>query len=220
MRPDVESPAPPRRRTLATLAAALLAPIAALVGPAFAQATKLAPTPRDSEGPFYPRSFPADADSDLLRVAGRTGTAQGHALYLAGTVVDVDGRPLAGAVLELWQCDVHGAYHHVGHGGTLDPDFQGYGRATTDASGRYAFRALRPVPYGGRPAHLHFKVAHRDGAPLTTQLYVKGESTERGGFFGFSREREKLEIVLAPASGREAGAVEASYRFVLAPARA
>jgi protocatechuate 3,4-dioxygenase beta subunit len=212
---------PARRSALARLAAGVALTAAWLRAPgAVAQGTRLAPTPRDAEGPFYPRSLPADVDNDLMRVAGRSGSAQGIPLYLSGTVVDVEGRPLAGAVLELWQCDAHGSYHHVGHGGGQDTGFQGYGRTQADAEGRYTFRAMRPVPYGGRPAHLHFKLAHPAAAPLTTQLYVRGESAERGWSGGFARERDRLEITLAPASGREASAVESAYRFVLAPARA
>jgi len=203
-----------RRRTVGWLAAAPLALLASRL--ASAQGGKrLAPTPQDAEGPFYPRSFPADADHDLMHVAGRPRAAQGQPLYLTGRVLATDGSPLAGAVLELWQCDVNGTYHHVGEGGTQDPDFQGYGRATAAADGGYAFVALRPVPYGGRPAHLHFRIARAGARTLTTQLYIKGESTERGFGGMFSRERDRLEIVPRPATGREANALAAGYDFVL-----
>ena len=203
-----------RRRTLRWIAAAPLALGSARL--ASAQGGKrLVPTPQDAEGPFYPRSFPADADHDLMRVAGRAGAAQGRPLYLTGRVLAIDGSPLSGAKLELWQCDVHGAYHHVGGGGTQDDDFQGYGRAMATADGGYAFVAMRPVPYGGRPAHLHFRIT-RDGArPLTTQLYLKGESAERGFGGMFSRERDRLLIAPEPAAGRDANALAARYDFVL-----
>jgi protocatechuate 3,4-dioxygenase beta subunit len=203
-----------RRRAVRWLAAAPLALIAPRL--AVAQGGKrLAPTPQDAEGPFYPRSFPADADHDLMHVAGRAHAAQGQPLYLTGRVLGVDGAPLAGATLELWQCDIHGVYHHVGGGGTQDPDFQGYGRATAAADGAYAFVAMRPVPYGGRPAHLHFRIERAGARSLTTQLYLKGESAERGFGGMFARERDRLEIAPRPASGREANALAASYDFVL-----
>lgn len=202
-----------RRRTVRWLAAAPLALAGARFVPA--QGARLVPTPQDAEGPFYPRTFPSDADADLMHVVGHGGAAQGKPLFLAGRVLGVDGTPLAGAKLELWQCDVHGTYHHVGGGGTQDPDFQGYGRATATADGGYAFVAMRPVPYGGRPAHLHFRIT-RDGArPLTTQLYIRGESAERGFPGMFARERERLEIVPVAASGRSANALAASFDFVL-----
>jgi protocatechuate 3,4-dioxygenase beta subunit len=203
-----------RRRTVRWLAAAPLA----LASSRFAAAQggkRLVPTPQDAEGPFYPRGFPADADHDLMRVAGRAGAAQGKPLYLTGRVLALDGSPLSGAKLELWQCDIHGTYHHVGDGGTQDPDFQGYGRATATGDGGYAFVAMRPVPYGGRPAHLHFRITRAGARPLTTQLYLKGESAE-GGFGGmFSRERDRLLISPEPAAVRDANALAASYDFVL-----
>jgi len=206
---------PPRRRALAMLGA--LAAAAASRAHARERAA-LQPTPADAEGPFYPRRFPADIDRDLTRVAGRTAPAQGTVLYLSGRVLAVDGRPLSGARVELWQCDALGRYHHVdGDPGTRDPDFQGYGVATTDADGRYEFKTIQPVPYGGRPPHLHFKLSHAAAQPLTTQIYPRGESAERSAGFGLSgREtRSRLEFASAPASGREAGALAASYDFVL-----
>ena len=67
----------PRRRTLRWLAAAAFVPFFLVVARlAPAQGNRLAPTPQDAEGPFYPRSFPADADNDLMRVAGRPSIAQ------------------------------------------------------------------------------------------------------------------------------------------------
>jgi len=204
---------PPRRRALAMLAA--LATAAASHARAGAP---LQPTPADAEGPFYPQRFPADVDGDLTRVQGRTATAQGTVLYLSGRVLAVDGRPLPGTRVELWQCDALGRYHHVdGDPGTRDPDFQGYGAATTDADGRYQFKTIRPVPYGGRPPHLHFKLSHAAAQPLTTQIYPRGESSERSAWFGLSgREtRSRLEFASAPATGREGGALAATYDFVL-----
>ena len=206
---------PPRRRSLAMLGALA----AAAVTSAHAQArTELQSTPADAEGPFYPRRFPADVDRDLTRVEGRAGSAQGTVLYLSGRVLDVDGRPLAGTRVELWQCDALGRYHHVdGDPGTRDPNFQGYGVAITDADGRYEFKTIRPVPYGGRPPHLHFKLVHAAAQPLTTQLYPRGESAERSAGFGLSGRdaRSRLEFVSAPATGRESGALAATYDFVL-----
>ena len=206
----------PRRRTLRWLGTAALAPLALSAPPlALAQGGKrLLPTPQDAEGPFYPRTFPGDADHDLMRVAGRAGPAQGRPLFLAGRVLAVDGTPLSGATLELWQCDIHGEYHHVGGGGKQDENFQGYGRTTATADGGYAFVAMRPVPYGGRPPHLHFRITRPGARTLTTQLYLKGESAERFGGL-FARERDRLEIAQVAAQARGANAVEASYTFVL-----
>ena len=205
------------RRRLLPRAAALLAvaafPVARLAG---AQAQALEPTPPDAEGPFYPTRIPAEADADLTRVAGRSDRAKGTPLGLSGRVLRTDGQPLSKAKVELWQCDVNGRYHHVGGSGDgNDPNFQGYGVVETDAQGRFAFRTIRPVPYGGRPPHLHFKLAHRGARPLTTQIYPKGESAERFSGFGLSGRdaRSRLEFVLA--GGRESNSFESTYDFVL-----
>jgi protocatechuate 3,4-dioxygenase beta subunit len=202
-----------RRRAVRWIAAAPLALAASRF--AVAQGGRaLPPTPQDAEGPFYPRTMPADADPDLMRVAGRAAGAQGRPLYLGGRVLATDGTSLAGATLELWQCDIHGTYHHVGGGGTRDENFQGYGRTVAAADGAFAFIAMRPVPYGGRPPHLHFRVTKPGARTLTTQLYLKGESAER--FSGlFARERERLEIAPVAAPNRGANALEATYTFVL-----
>jgi len=52
-----------------------------------------------------------------------------------------------------------------------DTGFQGFGATTTTSDGFYRFRTIKPVPYGGRTPHIHFKVktANRE---LTTQMYV------------------------------------------------
>src|SRR5213075_3195634 len=64
---------PARRRALRAIAAAALLPAAAVI----AQPATLAPTPSQPEGPFYPKKFPADVDSDLTRIAGRAESASG-----------------------------------------------------------------------------------------------------------------------------------------------
>ena len=207
----VRYPSSVRRRLLAWLALVPLAPVA------FAQ-KRLVPTPAQTEGPFYPRELPADRDGDLTRVAGRNGVAQGTVLYLTGAVLRHDGKPLSGARIELWQCDALGAYHHVGGSGQEDPNFQGYGAVTAEADGRFAFKTIRPVPYLGRMPHLHVKLAHPTAVPLTTQLYVAGDSAAGDGVARGSggEVQARLTMALAPAAGREAGAVQASYTFVLA----
>ena len=206
----------PRRRSLARLQALLAVAAFAPLRWAGAQ-TALELTPPVAEGPFYPRRIPAEADADLTRVAGRAKPAEGTPLAIAGRVLLADGKPLAGARVELWQCDARGQYHHVG-GDPGDEGFQGYGVVATDAEGRYAFRTIRPVPYGSRPPHLHFKLAHAAARPLTTQLYPRGESAERGMGLGVSGRdaRSRLEFAMSP--GRDTNVLAASYDFVLRPA--
>jgi protocatechuate 3,4-dioxygenase beta subunit len=77
-----------RRRIISYLGAAALAPLS----PTPALGEGRSPTPRMTEGPFYPRSFPEDSDADLTRVTGRNGRAQGTPLEVSGRVVDRTGR--------------------------------------------------------------------------------------------------------------------------------
>ena len=203
-----------RRRVVSTLAAVVLLPI----GRGRAQAGSLTRTPSQTEGPFYPKSFPADRDADLTQIAGRTAKAKGTPLYLGGRTLTRDGRPLANATVELWQCDVYGRYHHAGDEGVpRDDNFQGYGVAITDSEGRYAFKTIRPVPYSGRPPHIHVRVRPGDGSPLTTQIYIAGDAADGDSVLASSPKGTLalLSMSLAPAAGREAGALAGTFDLVL-----
>jgi protocatechuate 3,4-dioxygenase beta subunit len=165
-------PSMQRRRVISWIGAAALVPLAA--SPAFAQ--ERAPTPRLTEGPFYPRTFPKDSDADLTRVEGRSAVAEGTLLDVGGRVLDRSGAPRAGARVEIWQCDAHGQYHHVGgREDAEDPNFQGFGAVLADAEGRYSFRTIKPVPYPGRTPHIHFTVLEGGKRRLTSQMFIEGE---------------------------------------------
>lgn len=138
-------------------------------------------TPPQQLGPFYPALRPLDQDADLTRLQGSGGTATGEVIDVFGTVTDHDGRPIAGATLDLWQANAAGRYLHGGDQRAelpLDPHFQGSAVLTTDSEGRYRFRTIRPGIYafGGtpRPRHIHFDIKTRR-ARLVTQMYFPGE---------------------------------------------
>lgn len=155
---------------------------ATLLGvPARAAAGRL---PSITEGPFYPyaayRARGIDWDADLTAVRGRDGLPRGEAagehLELHGPVLDVEGRVVDGAEVEIWQCDAFGSYRHPrGAGERVDDAFQGYGAMTTGADGIYRFRTIRPVPYPGRAPHIHVKVRHASFGEVTSQLFVAGD---------------------------------------------
>ena len=153
--------------------------VAALIGlpalqPGAQQLTPRRLTPGQTEGPFYPVALPQDNDSDLLR-NGFLTYARGQPAWVEGVVSDLDGKPVRGAQVEIWQCDEDGHYHHVRDGGRADPAFQGFGRVSVDSDGRYRFRTIRPVAYAGRTPHIHVKVKLASRLLLTTQLYVRGD---------------------------------------------
>jgi protocatechuate 3,4-dioxygenase, beta subunit len=132
-------------------------------------------TPAQTEGPFYPLVIPKDADFDLLK-NGDQQYPKGQAAWVEGTVSDLKGKPVAGALVEIWQCDHDGHYHHPGDGAKADQRFQGFGRAVAGSDGRYRFRTMRPVAYSGRTPHIHVKVKLGQRDVLTTQLYVAGDA--------------------------------------------
>lgn len=198
-----------RRRLVA--AAALLAAPAVWRG-AIAQG-RLAPTPAQTEGPFYPVALPADSDADLL-VQGSRRYGRGQPAWLAGTLSDVDGRAVAGAQVEIWQCDQDGHYHHPGDGGRADPAFQGFGRVTVGSDGRYRFRTIRPAPYGGRTPHIHLKVKLGPQELLTTQVYVQGDPGNARDFLWRrldERGRAALTVPFVPG----ADGLQANFAIVV-----
>ena len=184
---------PSRRRLIRTAMGA-----AALVGLASARALAATPTPSQTEGPFYPLDKPADRNNDLIHVDGQTAPAQGERLTLGGRVLDSSGAPVPDARVEIWQCDHHGVYHHpYARRSDADPGFQGFGETLTDADGRYDFLTLVPVPYPGRPPHIHAKLHIGGRERLTTQLYLRDHpENDRDGLFGFhlGGDRDRLMI--------------------------
>ena len=201
---------------LSSLAAAPLMPSAAR-----AQA-KLAPTPRATQGPFYPKDWRADADNDLVTVKDEAAKALGQVVHIEGRVLDISGRPHAGAAVEIWQCDANGIYRHPDDEGGArrrDAGFQGRGRTSTDANGNYRFRTIRPVAYATRTPHIHFKVIPSASRGLITQMYVFGEPLNARDFVLNSireqRQRDSVIVRLQPADRLEAGALAGTFDIVV-----
>ena len=169
-----QSPATRRQWLGYSLCSAALVASPALVQRAAAAQGTLVPTPRQTEGPYYPVQIPKDSDSDLLR-NGSLRYVSGQAVRVEGRVTDMQGVPLAGGTVEIWQCDAAGHYHHPGDGGKAAQAFQGFGRVVLGRDGRYRFRTIRPAPYTGRTPHIHFKVRLPGRELLTTQMYVAGD---------------------------------------------
>jgi len=199
-----------QRRRLLAVGAGI---VAAIGLPSLALARGL---PRMTDGPFYPppayRARSLDWDADLTTVRGRDPDGQplprarGEHLDLRGAVVDVDGRPIDGAEVEIWQCDAFGSYRHPrGAGARVDAGFQGFGSTRSDARGVYRFLTIRPVPYPGRTPHIHVKLRHPAFGEVTSQLFVAGEPGNAGDFLYQSlAEADRAEVELRlrkPAAG-------------------
>jgi protocatechuate 3,4-dioxygenase beta subunit len=145
-------------------------------------------TPSQMLGPFYPLQPDPAAGNDLTM----GGRALGTPLTIVGRVLDTAGRAQAGVLVEIWQTNAHGRYHHPHDDSPapLDPNFRGYGRATTGVGGDYRFRTVLPVRYPGRTPHVHFRLSRGGRELLVTQMYLPGAAREnqRDGLFMAERD--------------------------------
>ncbi|MGF1662914.1 MAG: protocatechuate 3,4-dioxygenase subunit beta [Kineosporiaceae bacterium] len=129
---------------------------------------------------------PQDVDpleADLTAQGG--GEPIGERMVVTGRVLDGDGRPLPGRLVEVWQANAAGRYVHRRdqHHAPVDPHFTGVGRCLTGPDGSYRFTTIRPGPYpwrnhlnAWRPAHIHFSVFGRGFTQrLVTQMYFPGD---------------------------------------------
>jgi protocatechuate 3,4-dioxygenase beta subunit len=133
-------------------------------------------------GPFYREGGPAlPAGANMAE-----GAAGGTPTIIHGRVLDMDGKPIANAMLDVWQADPEGLYD------SQRPDLEELhmrGIYHSDAQGNYLIRTMRPVHYQiptdgpvgdmlaatkrhpWRPAHVHFKVTAPGYQSLTTHLF-------------------------------------------------
>lgn len=180
-----------------TLTAALVIAPTLWLGVRAQQAPALRATPSQTEGPFYPVALPKDSDFDLLR-NGEQSYPKGQSVWVEGNVSDMTGKPVAGAQVEIWQCDHDGHYHHPADGGKADQRFQGFGRVTVGADGSYRFRTMRPVAYSGRAPHIHVKVKLGQRDLLTTQFYVAGDASNARDFLWRALNESGRAALTAP----------------------
>ncbi len=166
------------RRSILTAGAGIAA--GAISATVLAKPTEL--TPANPEGPFYPKHQQVDKDTDLTLIDGHSERAQGQVIRVSGQVLDDQGQPVEGALVDIWQANSHGRYHHEDDSSPApeDPNFQGWGMVKTDSEGRYAFTTIKPREYKAeedwtRPPHIHYKVSRRGYHEITTQMYFAGE---------------------------------------------
>ena len=130
-------------------------------------------------GPLLGEDRVGETDHDLTRQ--HADEPAGQRIIVTGRVLDGDGRPVPRTLVEVWQANAAGRYRHAVDNwpAPLDPNFDGVGRALTDADGRYRFVTVKPGAYpwknhdnAWRPAHIHFSLFGRAFTQrLVTQMY-------------------------------------------------
>jgi protocatechuate 3,4-dioxygenase beta subunit len=183
-------------------------------------AEQLVLTPAQTEGPYYPDKLPLDLDNDLIYISDAITPAVGEITWLSGRVLDQNGNPVRGALVEIWQADDRGAYIHSASPITnRDRFFQGIGRFVTGSNGEYLFRTVKPGIYPGRTRHIHCKVHYPGGQTLTTQIYVQGEPLNNNdSVLNGIRDATARASVIVPFTAipqSPIGALAAKFDFVL-----
>jgi len=185
------------RRVLCSAAGLPLLGASAFLPSQLLAATEESPeTENNWEGPFYKPGAPVRS---VFLEKGMAGTP----LTLTGCVLDTHGRPLKGALLDLWHADRTGTYDNRG--------FTLRGKLYTDDEGRYTLRTIKPLYYGApgdmRPSHIHVKASFQKSPILTTQLYFKGDpwnATDAG---------VRPSLILSPR--KESDGLIAKFDFVI-----
>ncbi len=126
-----------------------------------------------------------DKERDLIRNGSHGGPPIGERIVVSGRVLDANGAPVVGALVEIWQANASGRYLHKvdQHDAPLDPNFLGAGRCISDRDGGYRFYTIKPGAYpwqnhanAWRPQHIHFSVLGNSlGQRLVTQMYFPGD---------------------------------------------
>jgi catechol 1,2-dioxygenase len=189
-------------------------------------------TPRTIEGPLYIAGAPLSKAEARLD----DGSEQGEVLFMDGQVRDTAGKPVSGAIVDVWHANTMGGYSFFD---PAQPKYNLRRRIETDAQGRYRFRSLLPAGYacppdgttqqlldqlgrhGHRPAHIHFFVGAPGYRKLTTQINIDDDEYLHDDFAFATRDGLIPEVrrVTDPASIREKGLnaayAEITFDFVL-----
>ncbi len=191
-------------------------------------------TPSQTVGPFFHYGLPWKGGADLvgqsdmgarpdlipdghylLNLSPPKGAVTGEVIEISGRVLDGDGQPVPDALLEIWQANASGRYASVDDARedvALDPNFIGFGRASTSAEGEYRFRTIRPgrTPGPGnslQAPHIAVGVLGRGLIKrLCTRLYFEdGEGNADDPILALVPDRRRQTLI--------AQKIEGGYRF-------
>lgn len=189
-------------------------------------------TPRAIEGPLFVAGAPLSQGEVRLD----EGEPKGEVFVMEGQVLDLDGKPVAHALIDVWHANEQGGYSHFFPG--MKP-YELRRRIEADAQGRYRFRSYLPPGYaippdspiselftalgrhGNRPAHIHFLVVAPGLRTLTTQVNIPGDTYIDDDFAFATRDGLIVDIEknVAPAGYESLGITlpftRSRFNFVL-----
>jgi len=177
-------------------------------------------------GPFHVEGAPVRAMGDSISLDGK-----GEPCLYEGRVLDLDGRPIAGAKIDVW-CDNEDGFYDVQQP-DVQPKWNNRGVFLTGPDGRYSFVGIKPVSYPipddgpvgqmlaalgrhpFRPAHMHYLVTAPGFEKLVTHTFVGGDPyLDSDTVFGVKKS------LIAPFEAVEGGGTRwrSPFDFVLTPA--
>ncbi|HTQ77635.1 MAG TPA: protocatechuate 3,4-dioxygenase subunit beta [Burkholderiales bacterium] len=185
------------------------------------------PTLSELTGPLAPAGRLALLGGDIA--GHREKRAIGQLMHLCVRVLDEDGAPVGGAVVEMWQANAAGRYIHPNDDdhAPVDANFYGAARLVTDETGAFTLRTVKPGGYpvpgsGGwwRPPHVHFSIFGRVWlSRLVTQMYFPGEPLNGQdrilNAVPDAAARERLVARLEPPRGEPYDALVYEHQIVL-----
>jgi catechol 1,2-dioxygenase len=182
-------------------------------------------TPSTVFGPFHVEGAPERQMGETISLDGK-----GERCLFEGRVLDTDGHPIEGALVDVWSDNAEGFYDVQQPG--IQPPMNNRGVFRTGADGRYWFYGIKPVSYPipddgpvgkllrrigrhpYRPAHTHFRILADGYKPLITHTFVGGDPyLESDTVFGV--KRELILDVTQVETGERAGEWTATFDFVL-----
>ncbi|WP_339487264.1 catechol 1,2-dioxygenase [Pseudomonas sp. EL_65y_Pfl2_R95] len=194
-------------------------------------------TPRTIEGPLYVAGAPLSHGQTRMD----DGSDPGAVMFLQGQVLDTDGQPVAGAIVDVWHANTQGTYSYFDGSQSA---FNLRRRIVTDSEGRYRARSIVPSGYGcppsgttqevldqlgrhgNRPAHIHFFISAPGYRHLTTQINLSGDKYLWDDFAYATRDglvaqvRFNQDATAAKALQVEPGFAEIDFDFQLQKASA
>jgi hydroxyquinol 1,2-dioxygenase len=176
-------------------------------------------------GPYYWEGAP-----EYPLGANLAEGVRGEPTFYSGRVLGSDGKPLAGAVLDIWSGDGEGTYDMQM---PEDVGMKARGRIRTDAEGRYRFRSIKPnfypVPTDGpvgrmlermgrhpmRPGHIHMIVSAPGHHAVTTHLFAAGsEYIDSDAVFGVKQSLVTQFAKHPPGEAPDGSRIDTPYYTV------